>query len=544
MNLETLLRESDPLRGISVPKPDVNDARAIARATSTHRMNVGQKLRVAARQRPLAASVSMAVSVAVIAAISITVLSSGSGLSGPVHTPWRTARALPGSITHVTAPSGTFELADYITTASWQQNTTGPEPGYLTCPTSLTCYVTGDSSVSSSGPAVFGTLYVSNDGALDWSVLPLPAGVDFTTPLTCATADECAAGATDKNQPVFISTVDGGHSFTIDPLPSADGTLYSLSCPSTGFCAGLAGTATDANSTPIDATFLSTTDDGLTFNDSSLPSGDSMESLACPTATACVAVGTSDALGINDWTSGVVASTTNSGASWTSGALPEGFGINYLSRLTCVDSSHCSVIGIIAIAQNYPNCAGSGLPSSTPPPMAAQSPAVQAISDEESAWATAANEKSESEGFGYTCGSSSYSYVNDIASTSDAGLTWTPEALPPSAPNPQLSDIACSSDEYCVASGSVAIPQRFGPNKYNGGSAAMLVTSDGGVSWTKVSFAVPSSVPSGVQLDAFLAVGDIQCPQANYCVALGVSDQGSRTTPVYTSSTSPQTNAS
>ena len=103
MNLETLLRESDPLRGISVPQPDVNDARAIARATSTHRMNVGQKLRVAARQRPLAASVSMAVSVAVIAAISITVLSSGSGLSGPVHTPWRTARALPGSITHVTA---------------------------------------------------------------------------------------------------------------------------------------------------------------------------------------------------------------------------------------------------------------------------------------------------------------------------------------------------------------------------------------------------------------------------------------------------------
>jgi hypothetical protein len=390
---------------------------------------------------------------------------------------------------------------------------------------------------------VLGTLYVSNDGALSWSVLPLPASVDFTTPLTCSSADDCAAGATDKGQPVFVSTVDGGHSFTINPLPSADGRLYSLSCPSTGFCAGLAGTSADANLNPIDATFLSTTDGGLTFSDSSLPAGDSMEALDCPTATNCVAVGTSDQLGISDWSSGVVASTSNSGASWTSGALPEGFGINYLSRLTCVDAEHCSLIGLIAIAQDFPGCA-AGVPSSSSAPMAPQSPAVQAISQEESAWATAANEKMKSEGLGYQCGSSSYSYVNDIASTSDAGLTWTPEALPSSAPNPELSDIACSSDLNCVASGSVEIPQIFGAGRFNASSAAVLVTHDGGASWTKVSFAVPSTVPSGVQIDAFMDVGDIQCPQANDCIALGVSDQGSKTTPVYTNSSTPQSTAS
>jgi hypothetical protein len=543
MNLDNLLRESDPVREISIPIPDVTNARAISRSTDARHLNTGSWTRGAARHRPLVATISIALSVAVIALVAVTVLSGGTGLSGPVHTPWRAARALPGSITHVTAPAGTFVLADYITTASWQQNITGPEPGYLTCPTSLTCYVTGDSTVSSSGPTVFGTLYVSNDGALDWSVLPLPAGVDFTTPLTCSSADECAAGATDKSQPVFVSTVDGGHSFTINPLPSADGRLYSLSCPSTGFCAGLAGTSADANLTPIDATFLSTTDGGLTFSDSSLPAGDSMESLDCPTATTCVAVGTSDQLGINDWSSGVVASTSNSGASWTSGALPEGFGINYLSRLTCVDAENCSLIGLIAIAQDFPGCAG-GIPPSSSTPMAPQSAAVQAISGEESAWATAANEKMKSEGFGYECGSSSYSYVNDIASTSNAGLTWTPEALPSTAPNPQLSDIACSSDQNCVASGSVEIPQTFGANRFNASSAAMLVTNDGGASWTKVSFAVPSTVPSGVQIDAFMAVGDIQCPQANDCVALGVSDQGSKTTPVYTSSSTPQSTAS
>ena len=34
--------------------------------------------------------------------------------------------------------------------------------------------------------------------------------------------------------------------------------------------------------------------------------------------------------------------------------------------------------------------------------------------------------------------------------------------------------------------------------------------------------------------DAFMAIGQIQCPQAGNCVALGVSDQGSKSTPVYT----------
>jgi hypothetical protein len=381
-----------------------------------------------------------------------------------------------------------------------------------------------------------GTLYVSNDGALNWSVLPLPAGLDFTTPLACDGTESCAAGATDNGQPVFVSTVDGGHSLTIDPLPSADGKLYSLSCPSAGFCAGLAGTSADSYGDPIDATFLSTTNDGANFIDSPLPTGDSMESLDCSTAANCVAVGTNDALSTSDWTAGAVASTTNAGASWTSGALPSGFGINYLSRLTCVDAEHCSVIGMIAINVPSQVCPGMNQsPSSTPGATTPQSLQVQVISTMESALATAAYAKITTEGFGSSCSGSATQFVNDIASTSDGGLAWTPEALPSSAPDPQLSDIACSGDEYCVASGSVLIPQRFGPNKANWSSALMLVTDNGGASWNDVTFAVPSALPSGVQIDAFMAVGDIQCPQVSDCIALGISNQGSKTTPVYTS---------
>jgi hypothetical protein len=31
-----------------------------------------------------------------------------------------------------------------------------------------------------------------------------------------------------------------------------------------------------------------------------------------------------------------------------------------------------------------------------------------------------------------------------------------------------------------------------------------------------------------------MAIGQIECPQANACIAIGDSDQGSRFTPIYT----------
>ena len=88
------------------------------------------------------------------------------------------------------------------------------------------------------------------------------------------------------------------------------------------------------------------------------------------------------------------------------------------------------------------------------------------------------------------------------------------------------------TDAICYASGEESVPQHFG-NVYNAASAMFLITHDGGISWSKITFAKPAKVPSGMQGDAFMAVGDIQCPRLNACVALGVSDQG-RSPPRYT----------
>ena len=205
------------------------------------------------------------------------------------------------------------------------------------------------------------------------------------------------AGGTYGGKSVFISTEDGGHSFTISPLPSDVGNLYTLDCTSTEGCSGLA-----ANWVYVaghsDATFLSTSNGGTSFSDSAIIPGDSMESLSCSSSLDCTAVGTSDVLGVNDWTAGVAARTTDGGRTWAAGVLPGGLGISQYSELSCADALHCSVSGNIGITvQNPPQCAaiqqpsgGATFPESTP------SAAVQAIAQVEARAASAANLKAAS----------------------------------------------------------------------------------------------------------------------------------------------------
>jgi hypothetical protein len=122
--------------------------------------------------------------------------------------------------------------------------------------------------------------------------------------------------------------------------------------------------------------------------------------------------------------------------------------------------------------------------------------------------------------------------------SADGGRSWTERPLPADIPQPELSQISCPTDSTCYASGGEAIAQRI-HGSLNGSSAMIVATSDAGLHWTRIRFGVPAHVPHGMQLDAFMAVGDIQCPEVSACVALGVSDQGSRSTPVYTDSPTP-----
>jgi photosystem II stability/assembly factor-like uncharacterized protein len=444
------------------------------------------------RPRPRTLVATTTASAAAVVAAALVVLLPGHGrLTTPLRTPWQAAQALPQhTIAGTRAAGGAWRLASYLVTG-WQRNTEAVSAGFLTCPAAGTCYVVGDSTASPSGAPDMNALYVSTNGGIGWSALPVPSGLNFTTALSCGSAADCAAGGLYLTQPVFADTSDGGHSWTIDPLPAAArGVIFQLSCPTSSTCSGLL--ATDA--TPVGqllhgwfyyggVRFLRTTDAGQRFAISRFPARQDMQALSCPTASDCVAIGVSrSSAGFNKTLvlGRFVETTTDGGANWTPGRMPAGLGLGYLAPLTCPDAGHCFMIG--TTNQNTSNA---------------------------------------------------------FASSANGGRTWAQVPLPRDVPQPVLFAIACPTDSTCYVAGSEGIPQYFAGGGENEDSAMLLATGNAGKNWSRVTFAVPANVPAGYDTDAYMAIGTIQCPQAGTCLALGITDQGTRSTPVYTLGSAP-----
>jgi len=499
---------------------------------TSHRLHVTPLYR-----RPISA---LALVTAIVIIIGVLVLGGGSAApKSAITTGWQAAHsfsvASDGRAAH--KGMGTWKLVDDLLSGTWQQNPTGPPPGYLTCPSASTCYVLSGHYASASGnsPLLYDSLYVSTDLGSTWSVLPMPHGFSSTSPIACSGVSDCAVGGTYHGYSVLAATRDGGHSFTMNSLPSGVGSFDSLTCPTADFCAGLASQAQGGlGDTSSDTTFLSTNNGGTTFVDSPTPIGHSMESLSCSSNLDCTVVGTKDALGVSDPTDGVAARTTDGGHSWKAGTLPGGFGINYGSQLSCADALHCAVTGIISITvQNPPQCgpAPSGVTTTTVP-TTVQSPAVRAISQAETRAAAAGIAKAaQSRSSGYSCVWGGQDLVGDIASTTDGGLSWMPDPLPSDVPQPQLSDLSCPTDTQCWAAGSEAVPQQIG-HTFDGGSSMLLGSTDGGSTWSRVTFSVPSDAPN-YDSQSYLDIGSIACPSAGVCVAHGSAAQSSPSAPIY-----------
>ena len=420
-------------------------------------------------------------------------------LTGRLTTSWAPARPLPGSTHTAHVPAGTWRLASYLVPGGWQENTAGPEPGPLTCPTAAICYVEGDNSTSPSGPADMNSFYVSTDGAQTWSVLPVPAGVTFTSALSCASATDCTAGGLYYgHQPVYLSTASGGHSWTVSPLPADAGEILDLDCVTATTCRGLASAPANVANQGLELFvsgmhFVTTPDGGRHFTVVPFAAGASIQSVTCPTASRCVAIGVHSNFNPRtgpDLDHGVLLTSDDGGLTWQQHAWPKGYGPGPVPDVTCTDASHCAMIGFVERNGREGNQAG------------------------------------------YTSGKDAVQYTV-IAFSSDGGATWTASTLPDTIPYPMMDALTCPTTQTCYAAGSDLIAQRIG-NTYNAGSSVVAVTSDAGRTWQRVTFAVPAKVPGGMQGDSFMDIGQIQCPLPDACVAIGVSDQGSTRTPIYT----------
>jgi hypothetical protein len=338
---------------------------------------------------------------------------------------------------------GTWRTLDASVKGEWQQNISGPPSGYIACPTATICYQMSGHYPSAMGgaPLLYESFDASNDAGTTWTEYRMPSGFAPTSPISCGGRSSCSAGGTYGDHSVLITTDDGGRSFSTFPLPTNVGAFVTMACTAIHVCSGLAASRLyiAGNS---GATFLATADGGSTFADHPIIAGDSMEALSCSSSLDCTAVGTSDAAGVNNWTAGVAARTTDGGRTWTTGSLPGGFGISQGSQVSCGD------------------------------------------------------------------------------------------ALPDGIPQPMFTGISCPTANECWAAGEGAVPQKVGTSS-NGGSSMLLGTTDGGHSWSPVSFSVPEGAPN-YDGQSYLSLGFITCPAADTCFANGATAQGSPTAPFYT----------
>jgi photosystem II stability/assembly factor-like uncharacterized protein len=422
-------------------------------------------------------------------------------LSQPVTTAWQPARPLPSQGREVRGPTDTWRLASYLVPRGWQESTAGPEPGPLTCPTATTCYVEGDNATSPSGPADMDSFYVSTNGAQSWSVLPVPIHVTFTSPLSCTAETDCTAGGLYYgHEPVFLTTANGGHSWTVAPLPGGTGRIYQLDCAAPGSCRGLASAlGMDPTGQVIQDARLVTVDGGK-VSTTPFPEGVSVQDVSCPTSTECIAVGTGDN-GLASGTGSVILVTRDGGASWRHSALPAALDLTpYPEQVTCVDAAHCRMLGFTGDLSRYVTVT-----------LHEDGPQPEQIQD-------------------------AYSM---IGFSDDGGMTWRASAFPKAIPFPQMDYLACPTTTTCYAAGSALIPVHVGTEAdtgWNDDSPVVAVTHDAGRTWQCVGFTVPANANAtgSLQAESFIAIGTIQCPQANACVAIGVAAQGSASTPIYT----------
>jgi hypothetical protein len=220
--------------------------------------------------------------------------------------------------------------------------------------------------------------------------------------------------------------------------------------------------------------------------------------VSCPTTTECVAAATGDSINA-DRTAPVILVTRDGGASWRRPALPAALDLApYPEQVTCVDAAHCRMLGFTGDLNRYLNVT-----------LHEDGPQPEQVQD-------------------------AYSVVGF---SDDGGMTWRVSAFPRSVPFPRMDYLACPTARTCYAAGSALIPEPTGRPPYvgwNEDTPVVAVTHDGGRSWQRTSFKIPANAGGALQSQSFIAVGTIQCPREDTCVAIGVAAQGSASTPIYT----------
>ena len=359
-------------------------------------------------------------------------------------------------------PSGTWQLAGYITEPGWQaQLGSGSYVDQLTCPTTTTCYSAGpDLGVAQDSlPETQFVLTVTHNGGATWqqSLLP-PDGTSFMG-FTCPPTTTCMVPAVNGYNPApgyMFTTVDGGQSWTSLPLPGGDVSLVQLSCATTSACV-----AVESQDNPMENVVYFTTDAGhdwtaSAFSATFVPDIGSADDLQCFPNGRCISVGTSTSSAVQNTASMIY--STDGGATWESSTEPSVE--SDADVMSCADAEHC--VSIEAMTQH------DGMQNTT-----------------------------------------------GVLVTDDGGQSWSASPADGLAAANGLSPltfdaISCPTTTQCWASGEAGGSPKFDSNVPTQGQ--LMATADGGQSWhTEQLPAVQDATLQGVT--------SVSCPTATYCFA-------------------------
>jgi photosystem II stability/assembly factor-like uncharacterized protein len=235
------------------------------------------------------------------------------------------------------------------------------EPVQLACTTATSCLVVaaGPNSKVNPGsavPFVGAASFSTDDGGNTWSTSSLPTGF-IPSALQCTSAAECAtsgsislAGPPAPSQATILNTTNGGTSWATAAIPSrlaAQDTFApsTLSCAETGNCLAIFSDVADSYTE-----VLSSADGGATWAAAAATGfrHGVITSLSCAGGADCWAAGVSDTSG--GTASGVVASTSDGGATWQEAQLPQGVGV--VVDISCPNGSSCYALGLQQVNGN------------------------------------------------------------------------------------------------------------------------------------------------------------------------------------------------
>ncbi len=337
------------------------------------------------------------------------------------------------------------------------------------------CYILGStaSSMLASSQALFMT---STDGGATWTKPKVPSTWLSTQNISCPTATECHMLVSQVSGSGHVMAVqsssDAGVTWTTTDILNSSSS-YQLSCPAIATCA--LTTLTDATNFTTSVGVNVSTDGGATWSNARLPGGmASINDAACATTSNCVVVGDNGSLAV----------THDGGYHWTT---PTGGASNYsYNRVVCTGGSLCIASGVDDNSNE----------------------AISYSSDSGATWRNSTTPHSSTSVMGVSCPTTTYcvavgNFNPGLQISTDGGASFTALSGLTLPAKYYLRGVSCVSRNSCLAAG-------YQQNAQGGVYPFSIATNDG-AKWTQL--------PPGKVAGALMSVS---CTAPGRCAALGV----------------------